>query len=190
MLSLSLILLKRLYCNIVTCFKSAEVFTFVNMCQKEALIEGRQLMKWVVIFQMRIFWVAHFSGGIFQGEFNGWEFFGWEFLQGEIFIELSSSCNVSILIFQKIINKYNMTFNKRDIYFKLFLNSFLKFLSHNVLSKWVRNIFNLKHVKKWKFRVVNKWGSEKNVKTETKRTSSAFNCTGESFFYLKHSLHL
>ena len=74
MLLLSLILLKRLYCNIETCFKS-EVFTFVNMCQKEVLSEGRQSMKWVAIFQKRIFWVALFSGGIFQGEFNGWEFF-------------------------------------------------------------------------------------------------------------------
>ena len=132
----------------------------------------------------------NFLGGNFPGgSLTGGSFLGENF-PGEIFIEPSSSYNVSILIFQKIINKYNMTFNKRDIYFKLFLNSFLKFLSHNVLSKWVRNIFNLKHVKKWKFRVVNKWGSEKNVKTKTKRTSSAFNCTGESFFYLKHSLHL
>ena len=59
MLPLSLILLKRL------CFKSAEVFTFVKICQNEVLSEERQLMKWVGIFQTRIFWVAVFRGEIF-----------------------------------------------------------------------------------------------------------------------------
>ena len=48
---------------------------------------------------------------------------GGNFLQGispgRIFLEPFSSYNVSILIFQKIIKKYNKTFNKKDIYFKL-----------------------------------------------------------------------
>ena len=67
-------------------------------------------MKWVGIFHVRIFWVAIFWGVIFQGEFDGWEFFGLGFPGGS-FIE--PSYNVSILIFQKIIKKYNKTFNER-----------------------------------------------------------------------------
>ena len=42
-------------------------------------------------------------GGNFSGENS----------PGGIFIKPSSTYNVSILIFQKIINKYNMTFNKK-----------------------------------------------------------------------------
>ena len=51
--------------------------------------------------------------------FPGGSLAGGNFLGGnspvEIFIEPFSSYNVSILIFQKIINKYNMTFNKKYI---------------------------------------------------------------------------
>ena len=55
----------------------------------------------------------NFLGGNFPGgSLTGGSFLGENF-PGEIFIEPSSSYNVSILIFQKIINKYNMTFNKK-----------------------------------------------------------------------------
>ena len=80
-LSLSLILLKRLFCNL--CFKSAEVFTFVKICQNKVLSEERQLMRWVGIIQVRISWVATFRGEFSRGEFDGWKFFGWEFPRGE-----------------------------------------------------------------------------------------------------------
>ena len=50
---------------------------FVNICQNEVLSEERQLMKWVGLFRVRIFWV-----GIFRGEFSRAEFDGWEFFQG------------------------------------------------------------------------------------------------------------
>ena len=40
------------------------------------LSEERQLMKWVEIFLVGIFWVA-----IFRGEFDGWEFPGGIFLE-------------------------------------------------------------------------------------------------------------
>ena len=33
----------------------------------ELLSEEKQLMKWMGIFQVRIFWVGTFQGGIFQG---------------------------------------------------------------------------------------------------------------------------
>ena len=49
-------------CFVILCFKSAEVFTFVKICQSEVLSEERQLMKWVGIFQVRIFWVVIFCG--------------------------------------------------------------------------------------------------------------------------------
>ena len=49
-------------CFVILCFKSAEVFTFVKICQSEVLSEERQLMKWVGIFQVRIFWVVVFCG--------------------------------------------------------------------------------------------------------------------------------
>ena len=48
---------------IILCFKSAEVFTFVKICQNKVLSEERELMKWVGIFQERNFWVAIFRGG-------------------------------------------------------------------------------------------------------------------------------
>ena len=37
-------------CFVILCFKSAEVFTFVNICQKQGLSEERLLMKWEEIF--------------------------------------------------------------------------------------------------------------------------------------------
>ena len=46
-------------CFIILCFKSAEVFTLVKICQNEVLSEERQLMKWV---------------GKFRWEFSGWQF--------------------------------------------------------------------------------------------------------------------
>ena len=56
---------------------------------------------------------GNFPGGIFQ---RG-SLMGGNFLQGispgRIFLEPFSSYNVSILIFQKIIKKYNKTFNKK-----------------------------------------------------------------------------
>ena len=63
---LSLILLKRLF--VILCFESAEVFTFVKICQNKVLSEVKQLMKWVRIFYVRIFWLGVFrGGGVFQG---------------------------------------------------------------------------------------------------------------------------
>ena len=84
LLPLSLILLKRLPCN--SMFKSAEVFSFVKSCPNKVLSEERQLMKWVVIIQVRIFWVPIFWRWEFsRGVFDGWEFFGWEFPRGKEF---------------------------------------------------------------------------------------------------------
>ena len=60
----------------------------------------------------------------------------------EISIEPFSSYNVAILIFQKIANKYNKTFNKNIYKLIKFINSFThlklikcraKFLSRNIL---------------------------------------------------------
>ena len=50
-------------CFVILCLKSAEVFTFMKICLNEVLSEERQLMKWVVIFHVRIFWLAIFRGG-------------------------------------------------------------------------------------------------------------------------------
>ena len=54
----------------------------------------------------------NFLGGSFPGGFPKGSLMGGNFLGGNspagIFVELSSSCNVSILIFQNIINKLNM----------------------------------------------------------------------------------
>ena len=55
---------------------------------------------------------GNFPGGISQGEFDGWEFLGREFPRGN-FHRTVFLYNVSILIFQKIISKYNMAFNKK-----------------------------------------------------------------------------
>ena len=55
---------------------------------------------------------SNYSGGGFsRREFGGWEFFGREFHRGG-FPRTIFACNVSILIFQKIIIKYDETFNK------------------------------------------------------------------------------
>ena len=52
-------------CFVILCFKSAEVFLFVKICQSKVLSElERRLMKWLGIFQLRNFWVAIFQGGI------------------------------------------------------------------------------------------------------------------------------
>ena len=56
-------------CFVILCFKSSEVFTFVNICQNEVLTEERQLMKWMGIFQVRIF-----RGG--RGGFQGGRLMG------------------------------------------------------------------------------------------------------------------
>ena len=93
-------------CFAILCFKSAEGFTFVKICQNEVLSEERQLMTWVVIIQVRIFWVLLiFREEILQREFDGWEFSGWEFPQWKEF-----SYNHFL---QKIINKFNKTSTKR-----------------------------------------------------------------------------
>ena len=119
----------------------------MNISQSEGLSEERQLMKWLGKIQMRIFWVA-----IFRVDFPGRSLMGGNFSGGiplgGIFIEPSSSYKASILIFQKVLNKYNLTFNK-DLYFKL-IKYCAKFLSRNFFFQWARNIFNLKHVKQWK----------------------------------------
>ena len=72
-------------------FKSAKVFTIVNICQNEGLSEGRQLMKWVGIFQVRIFWVAIFRGdfsgrSLMGGNFSGGNSPGWNFHRTIFFI--------------------------------------------------------------------------------------------------------
>ena len=69
-------------CFVILCFQSAEVFTFVKICQNEVLSEERQIMKWVGIFQVRIFSAAILWGKVSRGDFDGWEFFGWEFPRG------------------------------------------------------------------------------------------------------------
>ena len=61
-------------CFVILCFKSPEAFTLVNICQNEVVSEERQLMKWVGIFQMRIF-LREFS----RGKIDWWEFSRWEF---------------------------------------------------------------------------------------------------------------
>ena len=50
LLSLSLILLKRLFCK-----STFQKFWSLYICQNEVLSEERQLMKWVVIILVRIF---------------------------------------------------------------------------------------------------------------------------------------
>ena len=49
-------------------------FSFVNISQNERLSEERQLMKWLGIIQVRIFWVA-----IFQENFPGGSMMGGNF---------------------------------------------------------------------------------------------------------------
>ena len=131
------------------CFKSAEIFTFVKICQNEVLSKKRQLMKWVGIRRVRIFWVAIFRGKIFQGGVWWVGIFQVGISPGRLSLETCSLYDVSILIFQKNINKYNKTFNKR-IYT---LNS--KFLSRNVSI--CAKYFKHKALKAMEFWVVNKW---------------------------------
>ena len=158
-LPLLLILLKRLFCNSMF-QKCLSLYTFVKICQNEVLSEERQLMKWVIIIQVRIFWVPIFRGELFEGGVWWVGIFRVGIPPGEgIFIEPFSSYNLSILIFQKIFNKYNKTFNKK-IYFKL-IKCCAKFLYRNILFQWARNIFNSKNVNQRKFWVVNKWELEK-----------------------------
>ena len=67
-------------------------------------------MKWVGIFEERIFWV---------GDFPGRNLMGGNFLGGNspegmgIFLEPFLHIIYLFLFFKKIINKYNMTFNKK-----------------------------------------------------------------------------
>ena len=62
LLPLLLILLKRLFCNSMF-QKCLSLYTFVKICQNEVLSEERQLIKWVIIIQVRIFWVPIFPRG-------------------------------------------------------------------------------------------------------------------------------
>ena len=59
---------------IIATIDFTQVFTFVNISQKERLSEERQLMKWLGIIQVRIFWVA-----IFRGNFPGGSLMGGNF---------------------------------------------------------------------------------------------------------------
>ena len=95
LLPLSLILLKRLFCN-----------SMFQMCWKTinetvGNIPGE-----------------NFLGGNFPGvSFPGGSLMGGNFSGGNspggIFLEPFASCNVSTLVFQKIINKYSKIFNKK-----------------------------------------------------------------------------
>ena len=55
---------------------------------------------------------GNFLAGFSKEEFDGCEFLEWQ-SPGGIFIEPSSSYKASILIFQKVLSKYNLTFNKK-----------------------------------------------------------------------------
>ena len=74
----------------------------------------------------------------------------------------------------KMINKYN-DFLQKNIYFKLrkcrakMCATCATFPSRNFLFQWIGSIFNSKHLKQWKFWVVNKWEVRKNVKAKVKR---------------------
>ena len=59
---------------VIPWFKSAEVFTFVNICQNEGLSEKIELRKWVGIFQVRIFRVVIFWVGFSRGSLMGGNF--------------------------------------------------------------------------------------------------------------------
>ena len=147
---LSLILLKGLFC--VLSFKSAEVFTFVKICQNNLLNEERKWVKWVEIFQARIFWVAIFRGGSFpRGSLMGGNVFGGNSPGGIFFVMY-----LYLLFFQKIINKYKKTFNKKIYAFFKFIKCRAKFLSRNFLFQWAQNVFNWEYFKQWKFWVVSK----------------------------------
>ena len=79
-----------------------------------------------------------------------------------ISLEPFSLFNGSILIFQKIMNKYNKTFNKK-IY--ILIQCRAKFLSRKILFQWAQIIFNSKHVKQRKFWVLNKWSVREKCKS-------------------------
>ena len=69
-------------------------------------------MKWMGIFQVRIFWVANFRvWGNFPGG-TSMVIFRVGILPGQIFLEPFSLHNVSIFIFEKIIKNKRNTFNK------------------------------------------------------------------------------
>ena len=95
-LPLSLILLQRLFCN----SKFQQCWSFY-VCEN--------LSKWKVKWRKTV----NEMGGNIPGE----NFLGGNFPRGNLpggsLMGGNSSYNVSILIFQKIINKYNMTFNKK-----------------------------------------------------------------------------
>ena len=61
-------------CFVILCFKSAEVFTFANICQNEVLSKEKQLMKWVGIFQVGIFRGEFSRGRLMDGNFPGRNF--------------------------------------------------------------------------------------------------------------------
>ena len=154
LLLLSLKLLKRRFCN----------FMFWKCwSQNKVLSDERQLMKWMGIFQVRIFWVAIFRWG---REFSRESLMGGNFSGGNtpvgISLEPFSLFNGSILIFQKIMNKYNKTFNKK-IY--ILIQCRAKFLSRKILFQWAQIIFNSKHVKQRKFWVLNKWSVREKCKS-------------------------
>ena len=64
-----------------------------------------------------------------------------------------SSYNVSILIFQKMINKYNETFNRKiySLHSENVAQNFVCLVVSNFLFQSARNIFNSKHLREWKF---------------------------------------
>ena len=113
LLPLSLILLKRLPCNSMfqKCWSLfvCEKLPKQSLKWRKAINEmggnnpgenflGANFLE-VGVFQGGVWWVGIFRVGISPGE--------------GIFIEPFSSYNVSILIFQKIINKYYKTFDKK-----------------------------------------------------------------------------
>ena len=80
---LSLMLLERLFCNSMF-YECWSLYVSENL-SKRSVKWRRQLMKWVGIFQVRIFLGGNFprGKGFSRGEFYGLEFFGWEFPRGE-----------------------------------------------------------------------------------------------------------
>ena len=79
---LSLMLLKRLFCNSMF-YECWSLYVSENL-SKRSVKWRRQLMKWVGMFQVRIFLGGNFPGakGFSRGEFYGLEFFEWDFPRG------------------------------------------------------------------------------------------------------------
>ena len=79
---LSLMLLERLFCNSMF-YECWSLYVSENL-SKRSVKWRRQLMKWVGIFQVRIFLGGNFPGakGFSRGEFYGLEFFEWDFPRG------------------------------------------------------------------------------------------------------------